>query len=345
MNTALLTPKAMQESTPTLLPITERLLAKLPGPRWRWQLVWSLVPVMQLLTLTAISFWSRFGLKGMSWDILAMGLAPTLVWGYAIWMSLWGVAKFARDVTAIEGNLSTLIGKHNYAAKFAFRGMESSVGPLILAIAITLIFGTQLILYGWWVLALLNIPFALLIHFPVTTWFWNYLMLMLGLNRLGKQHLTLESYAGDKSMGLRPVGSLAFSGFRMFAAILGPIVLVSMTDVLGLTVGLLFFVIGVIAFFLSLYRIHGQMAIARKGEIAKAHELYAKAYEPLRATPSLELLGKQAPLLSAAEALEKRLEGIQTWPFSDAIFARIVVVASGVVTAIIVKLLLKPLGM
>jgi hypothetical protein len=260
-------------------------------------------------------------------------------------MSLRGVSKFARDVTAIEGNLSTLIGKHNYAAKFAFRGMESRVGPLILAIAITLIFTTQFILYGWWVLALLNIPFWLLIHFPVTTWFWNYLILMLGLNRLGTQHLTLESYAGDKSMGLRPVGSLAFSGFGMFAAILGPIVLVSIIDVLGLAVGLLFFLSGVMAFFLSLYRIHGQMVIARKGEIAKAHELYAKAYEPLRFAPSLELLGKQAPLLSAAEALEKRLEGIQTWPFSDAVLVRIVAIAGSVVTAIIVKLLLKPLGM
>lgn len=345
MNTVLLTPNAMQESTPTLLPITERLLAKLPGPRWRWQLSWSLVPVTQLLIVTAIPYWSRFGLKGMSWEILVIGLAQPLVWGYAIWMSLWGVNKFARDVTAIEGNLSKLIGKHNYAAKFAFRGMESRVGPLILALAITLIFGIQFIHYGWWVLALLNIPFWLLIHFPVTTWFWNYLMLMFGLNRLGKQHLTLESYAGDKSMGLRPVGSLAFSGFGMFAAILGPIVLVSITDVLGLTVGLLFFVIGVMAFFLSLYRIHRQMVIARKGEMAKAHELYAKAYEPLRTTPSLELLGKQAPLLSAAEALEKRLEGIQTWPFSDTILVRIVAIASSVVTAIVVKLLLKPLGM
>jgi hypothetical protein len=79
--------------------------------------------------------------------------------------------------------------------------------------------------------------------------------------------------------------------------------------------------------------------------MAKAHELYAKAYEPLRTTPSLELLGKQAPLLSAAEALEKRLEGIQTWPFSDAIFVRIVAIATSVVTSIIIKLILTPLGM
>jgi hypothetical protein len=84
MNTALLTPDVRQESTPKLLPVTERLIAKLPGPRWRWQLSWSLVPVMQLLTVTAILYWSRSGVKGMSWEMLALGLAQPLVWGYAI---------------------------------------------------------------------------------------------------------------------------------------------------------------------------------------------------------------------------------------------------------------------
>ena len=48
------------------------------------------------------------------------------------------------------------------------------------------------------------------------------MILMIGLNRLGKQHLELESYSGDKSMGLKPVGALAFSGFRIFTLIFGP---------------------------------------------------------------------------------------------------------------------------
>jgi hypothetical protein len=208
-----------------------------------------------------------------------------------------------------------------------------------------LIFELEYIVNGFWLLALLNLPFALLSYFPLTTWFWNYLILMIGLNRLGKQHLNLETYSGDKSMGLKPVGALAFSGFRIFALIMGPILLVNLAYTLALVVGLLFFAVGVVAFFLSLYRIHGQMILARKQEIAKAKKLYAEAYEPLRSTPSLELLGKQAPLLSAAEALEKRLEGIQTWPFSDAIFVRILAIATSVVTAIIVKLILKPFGM
>jgi hypothetical protein len=345
MNTALLTPHETREDTATLLPITERLLARLPGPRWLWLLLWGLVPLVRGLTFMPLWNNAAHDMGLTFWQLAVINLVNVLVWAYAIWLSLWSVGKVVNDVKALDARLSGLLGPHNYSTRSAFRGMESWLGPLLIASTLTLVFSLQTVLLGGWLLALLNVPLMLLIYFPTATWFWSYLMLMLGLHRLGKQHLELESYAGDKSMGLRPVGSLAFSGFGMFAAILGPIVLVSMTEVVGLTVGLLFFVIGVMAFFLSLYRIHRQMVIARKAELAKAHELYAKAYEPLRFAPSLELLQKQAPLLSAAEALERRLEGIQTWPFSDTVFVRIVAIASSVVTAILVKLLLKPFGM
>jgi hypothetical protein len=345
MNTALLTPNVMQESSPTLLPITERLLNRLPGPRWLWLLLWGCVPLVRGLTFMPLWNNAAHDMGLTFWQLAVINLVNVLVWAYAIWLSLWSVRKVVKDVKALDARLAGVLGPHGHSARSAFRGMESWLGPLLSAATLTLVFSLQTVLFSGWLLALLNLPLLFLIYLPVATWFWSYLMLMLGLHRLGKQHLELESYAGDKSMGLRPVGSLAFSGFGMFAAILGPIVLVSMTDVLGLTVGLLFFVIGVTTFFLSLYRIHRQMAMARKGEMAKAHELYVKAYEPLRFAPSLELLQKQAPLLSAAEALEKRLEGIQTWPFSDAVLVRIVAIASSVVTAIIVKLLLKPLGM
>jgi ABC-type multidrug transport system fused ATPase/permease subunit len=343
MNTALLTPDVRQEDTRTLLPVTERLLAKLPGKRWVWLTLWSLVPVVRVLVIVPMLVKVELSLQGLGhvW----MALFEVLVWSSVLWLSFWGINKFAKDVLALEPNLSQLLGKHNYTAKYAFRGMESTLGPILLTLSLTLIFELEYMVNGFWLLALLNLPFALLSYFPLTTWFWNYIVLMIGLNRLGEQHLELESYSGDKSMGLKPVGALAFSGFRVFALILGPILLINISYTLALVVGLLFFVVGVVTFFLSLYRIHGQMILARKQEIAKAKKLYAEAYEPLRSAPSLELLQKQAPLLSAAEALEKRLEGIQTWPFSDAIFVRIVAIATSVVTAIIVKLILIPLGM
>ena len=62
-------------------------------------------------------------------------------------------------------------------------------------------------------------------------------------------------------------------------------------------------------------------------------------------THTLEILEERSGLLSAAEALERRAEAIQTWPFSDALLTRIVVIGLSVVTAIVVRLVMKPLGL
>jgi hypothetical protein len=79
--------------------------------------------------------------------------------------------------------------------------------------------------------------------------------------------------------------------------------------------------------------------------LARARQLYAEAYEPLRFSPSLAVLELQAPLLAAAEALEKRADGIQQWPFSDALLARAVVIATSVVAAVITRLAQRFLGL
>jgi hypothetical protein len=87
------------------------------------------------------------------------------------------------------------------------------------------------------------------------------------------------------------------------------------------------------------------MAEAKRKQAARARQLYAEAYEPLRFSPSLEALARQAPLLAAAEALEKRADAIQTWPFSNALLARAVVIATSVVAAVITRLTQRALGL
>lgn len=65
----------------------------------------------------------------------------------------------------------------------------------------------------------------------------------------------------------------------------------------------------------------------------------------MKAAGSLEALREQAPLLSAAEALEKRAEAIQTWPFDDRTLRLIAAIVTSVVVAAITRLVLKPLGL
>ena len=57
------------------------------------------------------------------------------------------------------------------------------------------------------------------------------------------------------------------------------------------------------------------------------------------------MLRAQSSVLSAAEGLERRAEAIQHWPFDEATVTRIVAISTGVVTAIITRLLLSRLGL
>jgi hypothetical protein len=190
-------------------------------------------------------------------------------------------------------------------------------------------------------------PAFALVLVPQMTLLWVYLSLMLGLFRLGSHPLALEQYSGDRSLGLRPVGRLAFAGFWSFVANFAPLGLLALggESVVDLVIVSAFLLLGTFAIFGSLLRVRAQMAEAKRKQAARARQLYAEAYEPLRFSPSLEILERQAPLLAAAEALEKRADGIQTWPFSSALLARAVVTATSVLVAVITRLAQRALGL
>jgi len=76
-----------------------------------------------------------------------------------------------------------------------------------------------------------------------------------------------------------------------------------------------------------------------------ARDLYAQAYAPVRARPTLETLEQQRNLLSAADALEKRAKAIHDWPIDEGTFARVITIATSVVAILIGRLILGPLGL
>jgi hypothetical protein len=174
------------------------------------------------------------------------------------------------------------------------------------------------------------------------TFIWVYLNLQIGLHRFGAFHLSFTTYPGDRSLGLRPLGRLAFVGFWTFVVAFAPLVLTTASNQLGLTIGMLVLLAGIGLFFLSLRRLNRQMVAAKQRELDNARLLYAEAFKPLHQERTLEVLQHQSAPLSAAEALEKRAERIQEWPFDEATFARVVTISSTVVAAILARVLLAP---
>lgn len=343
MNQVISQPHAAMRDPREDQPLTERILARLPGPRWAKLATWIAMPLLRAVSIMILL--ELTGRNTLGWGVWLMFIPEALVFMYAITHAFWGAAKIARDASALEPKLVELTYAGQEPSPRVFRGMGNTIGPILLALLVSL--ALLVVVVGaeaWWiVLALLVLN--VVIHLPLATLFWAYLMLMFGLNRLGTRHLSLDAYGGDKSLGLRPVGRLAFTGFWVFAANLAPILLISLTFVVSLVVGLFVFMAGVVAFFLSLWRVHEQMSRARQRQLLRAQTLYEQAYEPLRTTHTLETLQERSGLLSAADALEKRADAIQTWPFSDALLARIVVIGLSVITAIIARLVMKPLGL
>jgi hypothetical protein len=78
------------------------------------------------------------------------------------------------------------------------------------------------------------------------------------------------------------------------------------------------------------------MVAVKATELATARNLYAQAYEPLKSSPTLEVLEQQHSLLGAADALEKRANAIHDWPIDEGTWAPVATVSTSVV-AITIK--------
>lgn len=346
-------PNAAEASArPFEIPLTERLLARLPGPRWAWMVAWAaLLPVVLIASAGPSSLGAPWALAaGDDWrgagSRFWAGLGPALLAAiYGVPHAVWAASRIAKRAAEASPALSAVQldteGKVTVA-----RGMGSVLGPLGLAAALGALAAVSVASWrGPGHLALA--PALALILLPQVTLLWVYLSLMSGLYRLGSHPLALEQYSGDKSLGLRPVGRVAFTGFWAFVSNFAPLGLLAFggRSAVDLVIVSAFLLLGTFAIFGSLLRVRAQMAEAKRKQVARARKLYAEAYEPLRSSPSLEILERQAPLLAAAEALEKRADGIQRWPFSDALLARAVVIASSVLAAVVTRLAQRFLGL
>jgi hypothetical protein len=321
-------------------PLTERILSRFPGPRLAWVVAWALVPWLNLAVVLASRTTGRAE-TGIPWDEVVNRTAVT----FAVLLSIWGTARITDELRTLPMALARVVEEEESDVERLFHGIGSTVVPLLLTAASVVILPVDEALAGEPGDALIQAATWLVLGIPLWTAVWVYLTLQIGLNRLGRGHLTLEAYRGDRSLGLRPVGRLAFTGFWMLFGIVGPLVLTASSDRPGVVMGMGVLVAGVALFFLSLRRLNRQMMAVKQRELERARDLYSQAYQPVRQEPTLDVLQRQVGLLNAAEALEKRAERIQEWPFDEATFARVVTIASSAAAAIVARLILDPIGL
>lgn len=331
-------PRGTEVGAAPRAPLTERLLVRLPGPRTAGVAAWALVPWVNLAAVSGLdpSLWGR----GVPWGEVLNRVAAS----FAVVLSLWGVSRIDEELYRLRPALTHVVAETEPDVARLFRGIDSAALPLLLTAGVGVVLPLDEALRGDGAAAAVQGLTWLVIGVPLCTAVWVYVVLQRGLMRLGRGHVTLLGYRGDRSLGLRPVGRLAFTGFWLLFGAIGPLVLTGLTDVPVAAVGIGALVAALCLFFLSLRGIHRQMVAVKQQELALALALYRQALDRVRTEPTLEVLQQQSGLLGAAENLEKRAERILEWPFDESTLARVLTIASSAAAGIIARLVLVPTG-
>jgi hypothetical protein len=322
------------------VPLTEQILSRLPGRRRAWIIVWAVLPWLNLAVVAAAGALDQ-GPRMIALTEVLNRTAVTM----AILVSLRGTARMVEQLRRLPPMLDHVVEQEEREVAALFRGIDSAGVPLVLTAVSMVILPIDEALSGQSVAALIQTLTWLIVGIPIWTSLWTYVAVQLGLDRIGRGHLTMRAYTGDRSLGLRPVGRLAFTGFWTLVGVAGPLILTSGYDIPGAVIATLALAVGVMLFFVSLRRLHKQMAAVKRREVERARSLYIEAYRDVRDRPTLEVLQRQSGLLEATEALEKRAERIQEWPFDERTFAQVVAIASSVAAGIIVRLILESVGL
>ncbi|MDQ3870692.1 MAG: hypothetical protein M3301_03630 [Chloroflexota bacterium] len=326
-----------------VLPLTERLLAPLPGPRWIWVLGWGAIAALRPITDSLVL--RQLGLPLQAEQLVGRALVPNFILGYIVVLALAGTSLLARGARECVAGLRSVREDGDPVDGRTIAGLDNSLGPILLAALLTALESLQVTTRHPPLVTLVDTLIVFVVAIPIATWVWVYAAVLGAADRLGRRTLSREPYPADRALGLRPLGTVAFNGFWVFAAAIVPFLLVVGRTPLDYAMGLALFLVVLAAFVLSLWRLHRRMVEVKQGHLATARALYAEAYAPLRQMPTLETLDQQRSLLSAAEALEKRAEGILEWPIDERLVTRVALIATGATATMVARLILSRFGL
>ena len=182
-----------------LQPLTEQILARLPGPHILWIAIWALVPWLNaganvLLGTERSAVWEQSTLLVvLNYAALSFGVVITL----------WGTDRIAREVETLRPTTSNVLEGDTSEP---FRGINSVAGPLVLSAAGSVAFGVSALVRDGWGAALLRGGTWFILGIALWTFMWTYASLLLGLHRLGRERLVPDAMHVDPGLGLQPLG-------------------------------------------------------------------------------------------------------------------------------------------
>jgi len=306
-------------------PLTQRVLDRLPGWRWPWIVAWSLLAggpyyVTQLITPSAPYPGDAFVVTATSGTILSM----------------WGAGVVSRRLDALQSTLAELLPDEPDPPAI-YRSLGSLRWPVILTLLSTVAFeGVDFVLSPSLATAL-RVPLTFVGTLAGITFMWVVGALLVTTYRVGTRRLALRPFHVDPGLGLMPLGRLAFTGFIILIAMLGPVVFASAGDVRADIFLLLVMFGGVSLFFVSLSTLHQQATAAKAERLAWARRLYGEAVTPLEAGAEAGAAAAQSSSLLAAAEIERKVLAIPEWPIDDWIWRAILAVLIGATAGVVAR--------
>jgi hypothetical protein len=110
------------------VPLTERILSRLPGPRLAWILLWASTPWLNLLVIVMLDAGEWASTGGIP---VGEVLNRTAV-SCAVVVSLWGATRISDQLRRLGATLADVVDEDERDIARLFRGVDSTVAPLLL---------------------------------------------------------------------------------------------------------------------------------------------------------------------------------------------------------------------
>jgi hypothetical protein len=244
--------------------------------------VWALIPWLNAGANLLLEAEARSAIWEQSRTLVILNYGALSL---AIGITVWGSERIARRLESLPAATSDVFAVDTTDR---FRELNNFAEPLLASAATAIVFGLTAFVEDGVASAFLRGVTWFLVGIALWSFLWTYASLCLGLDRLGRDRLRLIAVGVDSTHGLRPLGGVAFMGLWILLAWLVPVLLTGLPDIVGVVLGVAVLSAAIAAFFLSLFRLHRRMVEWKESELAIARELYVDAYEPVRATPTVE---------------------------------------------------------
>ena len=168
---------------------------------------------------------------------------------------------------------------------------------------------------------------------------WVYYSTLKGIHRMGSAALNFPRFYRDPFLGLKPVGSLALAlatayfgleGLFIVTGFASPPTAVDLIVVGGVLLGLV--IIGILAFFLPLRKLHACMSKQKALERANLSDRFARIVDA-------EQVEQDAPEVLTVDLLDRKVSQIATWPFDFSILGKLTIITLSVAAALLTRVL------